>query len=340
MSLLLIGCNSEENNNNAQLSNVQADNIEITETETISGNSISETKNIVALKTTANTLKDTEISDNAEIDEKKKEYEVTEYEEAVTMYAIGAVNVRKGPGKKYSRLGTLNVGESVEVLGETSNKWKEIKYNNVVAFVSGSYLQNEQVDLQETEQTIANSENSTQNDVEVQQSQTVATVQPHAAGIIFVGDSRFVQMHEAVGDDGNVWICQNSKGYAWLESTALERINNNVGSGTKIIINLGVNDPGNWRKYADLINANITAWNESGATVYYALVGPVWENPYTTDEQVKNFNNSIIGVLSPSVQVLDEYNYLVNSGYRLVDGLHYDSNTYLNIYSYYLTNVG
>lgn len=280
-------------------------------------------------------------SDNSEADlsnstdKNIEDFEVTEYEEAITMYAVGAVNVRSGPGTTYDVVGGLKVGQEVETTGECDNNWKQITYNNEIAYVSGKYLDTELPTISEPEQ-------STNDTVatETQQNTQVAQVEPHAAGIIFVGDSRTVQMHEAVGDDGNVWICQNSKGYAWLEATAIERINNNVGQGTKIIINLGVNDPGNWKNYAELINSYLPSWTQAGATVYYALVGPVWENPYTTDEQVKVFNSSILGVLDPSVHILDEYNFLVNNGYRLVDGLHYDAATYQAIYSFYLSSVG
>ncbi len=307
------------------------------ELDTISGNNILEDVSGNSQKDADNSTQKTDNEDDTKEADLIIDYDVTVYEESANMYATGSVNIRSGAGKKYNRLGCLKRGDLVEVTGETSNYWKQIKYGDLVGFVSGKYLQSEQpASIQET---VSESVSTTQTNAATETAK-VENIQPHAAGIIFVGDSRFVQMHDAIGDDGNVWICQNSKGYDWLESTALQRIYNNVGNGSKIIINLGVNDTGNWKKYAELINANVGAWTDAGATVYYALVGPVWENPYTTDEQVKTFNSSIVGVLSPSVNVLDEYNYLITNSYRVVDGLHYDSNTYLNIYSYYLSSVG
>ncbi|WP_309137281.1 S-layer homology domain-containing protein [Romboutsia lituseburensis] len=57
------------------------------------------------------------------------------------MYTTGdpIVNVRKGPGTNYEKLGTLPKGSKVEVVDE-NNGWAKIKYNNTYAYVSISYL--------------------------------------------------------------------------------------------------------------------------------------------------------------------------------------------------------
>ena len=158
------------------------------------------------------------------------------------------------------------------------------------------------------------------------------------AGYIFVGDSRIVQMHDAVGDTGVTFIGENSKGYDWFVSTAIPRIDNLTGKGTKIVINLGVNDPGNIEKYITEVNAQAAKWEAMGATVYYATVNPVWDNPYTTREQVANFNNRLATGLI-GVDIIDSYTWLMTNGYKMVDGMHYDVATNTNIYNLFLGNA-
>lgn len=158
------------------------------------------------------------------------------------------------------------------------------------------------------------------------------------AGIIFVGDSRIVQMHETVGDTGVTFIGENSKGYDWFKENAIPRVDNLVGKGTKIVINLGVNDPQNIDKYIKEVNAQAAKWEAMGAKVYYATVNPVWENPYTTKEQVENFNQRLVNGLV-GVDIIDSYTWLTTNGYKLKDGLHFDDATNRNIYNLFLGSV-
>lgn len=161
---------------------------------------------------------------------------------------------------------------------------------------------------------------------------------PLANGVIFVGDSRFVQMHEAMGETGAKYFAQNAQGYKWFSETAIPNIDKCVGKGIKIVINLGVNDPGNADKYVALVNAKAAEWTAKGAKVYYATVNPVWENPYTTEEQVVMINSKLIAGLQ-GVKIIDTHTYLMSSGYKLRDGLHYDAPTYQKIYTYIINNL-
>ena len=68
--------------------------------------------------------------------------------------------------------------------------------------------------------------------------------------IIFVGDSRFVQMKNAVGENPYRWIAKGSQGYDWFVEEAVAQIDAAVQSGTKILINFGVNDVANGAKSA------------------------------------------------------------------------------------------
>ncbi|MDD3244101.1 MAG: SH3 domain-containing protein, partial [Eubacteriales bacterium] len=56
-----------------------------------------------------------------------------------TMKATANVNVRKGPGVGYARLGTLSKGKSVSVTG-SSGSWYQVSYNGATGYISKSYL--------------------------------------------------------------------------------------------------------------------------------------------------------------------------------------------------------
>lgn len=62
-----------------------------------------------------------------------------------------------------------------------------------------------------------------------------------------------------------------------------------VGRGTKILINLGVNDVANVNAYAELVNKKTAEWTQKGATVYYASVNPVENGQYITKSMVNTF---------------------------------------------------
>lgn len=152
------------------------------------------------------------------------------------------------------------------------------------------------------------------------------------AGILFIGDSRCVQMQEAVGGGGCSWIAKNGGRYEWFSETAVPQADNIVGKGTKVVICMGVNDPGNIGNYAALVNQKAAEWSARGARIYYVSVNPVWENPYTSEQQVLNFNASMPGMLS-GVRWIDTYNYIQGAGCRIVDGLHFDAETYIKIFN-------
>ncbi len=273
------------------------------------------------------------------------EYTVTAYDEMIVMYAIDSVNVRKGPSTDFERIGALRRGQEITVTGQADTDWYEIQYGEDTAFVSNKYLQSEEefaaqkaaMAAEQAAELLADA-----GDQAAPEQQTAPEIQPvtevkNVSGVILVGDSRFVQMQENVDANSCTWIAEGGKGYIWFEEKAIPRIENCVGSGSKILINLGVNDPGNLQKYLTLVNAKAAEWKGKGATVYYASVNPVWENPYVTEEQVEYFNAQMQNGLSADVHWIDSHSYITSIGYRLVDGLHYSSETYQNLYAYYMS---
>ncbi len=236
----------------------------------------------------------------------KTVYTVSEYESPVRMYASDTVNVRSGAGTDYDKLGKLSWGSEATVTGETDNGWYEVLYGDVTAFIRGDYMVSELPGI------------------------------PY----LFVGDSRTVQLEMAVGSSDKAYIAEVGEGYSYFKNTALSQISNYAGQGTNMIINFGVNDLANASKYIELVNNNIDAWTAAGITVYYAAVTPVGEGTTVSNAQIENFNSKLHSELDSRVKWIDGYSYLSQTGFSTPDGLHYNADTYKNLYYYYLSVIG
>ena len=289
-----------------------------------------------------------------EIDEEVDETLINYFEEPVTMYSQRALNVRTGPSTKFDILGYLEYNTEVKVLGQYGDDgWYLLEFFDGEGFASNRYLAKTEVDLsaqraqeeaaalaaieaETAEKQTATNQNADQTNANSQVEAPAPVVAP--AGIVFIGDSRCVQMQAAVGGGGCFWVCENAKGYVWLNETAIGQANNIVGKGTKVVICLGVNDTQNIDKYAELVNAYAALWAQRGAKTYFCSVNPVWENPYRTEEQVIAFNNAMPGKLV-GITWLDTHSWMETNGYRLVDGLHYDANTYINLFNYIIGSI-
>ena len=145
-----------------------------------------------------------------------------------------------------------------------------IDYGGVSGYVNGAYL-------------AAVPSGETQADGQTALPQTGQII-PGAA-MVFIGDSRFVQMEEAVGENPYVWIAESGKGLDWFEEKGVQRADAVIGTGTRVLINLGVNDVRNIDRYITFFNQKAAEWTLRGAVVYYASVNPVWTNPYVTKER-------------------------------------------------------
>ncbi|MGM9532843.1 SH3 domain-containing protein [Intestinibacter sp.] len=65
--------------------------------------------------------------------------------EQTTYITTNRLNMRKGPGTGYAKIGTLNQGEKVVAIEKSSDgKWVKIKYNSQEAWVSLDYLKKEE----------------------------------------------------------------------------------------------------------------------------------------------------------------------------------------------------
>ena len=251
-----------------------------------------------------------------------------------TMYASKKINIRKGPSVSFESVGMLNAGDPVEVIGQDAAGWYEFKYKNEVAFASNDYLSEEAPVAADATQPDAAAVLPTPaaQPIVADAAPAVSPVVVTApAGVLIIGDSRCVQMRDVSGGGGCSWICEKAKGYTWFESNALPRADESIGKGTKVVIALGVNDVGNVNNYASLINYKAAEWAARGAKTYFVSVNPVWENPYVTEEQVQNFNATLQPQLI-GVKWIDTHTYLMNNGYSMVDGMHFDDATNLKVF--------
>jgi uncharacterized protein YgiM (DUF1202 family) len=288
--------------------------------------------------------------------------DIVSFDEPVTMYVKSDVNIRKGPGTAYDIVSFADTGDEVTVIGRYGKAgWYYIDLGTQKAFVSNNYLLDNmeavetyqaQLAAKAQEQAAAAAEAQARaaiadvaNGQPAQQSapqpaqpaaqpapvqQRAPQPAPAIAGTLFIGDSRCVQMKALVGQSS--WICENSKGYEWLESKAIAQADRIIGKGTRVVVCLGVNDTENVEKYAALINQKAAEWAQRGAKTYYVSVNPVTENPYRTEDEVEYFNSRMPGLLS-GVTWIDTHSTLINGGFGMVDGLHYNDATNVNIYN-------
>ena len=159
--------------------------------------------------------------------------------------------------------------------------------------------------------------------------------------VIMVGDSRFKGMSAVISHPACEWICENGEGYSWLTETAAPLIDENIVQNCAIVINLGVNDPKNKNEYIEFINSRVADWVERGVDIYFMTVNPIGSNynGSVTNNDIEDFNNTLMSNLSEWVAYIDTYNYLLENGFETTDGLHYDRDTYKNILEYCLRQL-
>ena len=233
------------------------------------------------------------------------EYAITVFEKEKDLFSNDRVNIRKGAGTEFDRIATIKRDTKVTVLGETDNGWYQVMYNDEVGYIKSDYLQEQEPGIE----------------------------------FIFAGDSRTVQMSQAVNKVDFAWIAKVGEGYTFFSNEAVPQIDAQAGAGSVIIINYGVNDLYNAEKYIKLINKKVDSWIAAGATVYYAAVTPVNDYPTITNSDIEEFNTEMRSGLDSRIGWLDGYSYLQNKGFSTGDGLHYNNDTYKSLYSYYMNQV-
>lgn len=152
--------------------------------------------------------------------------------------------------------------------------------------------------------------------------------------VVYIGDSRTEGLRDINSDSKNTFICLSSMGYDWMMSTAFPQAESYASSGTAFVILMGVNDLYHQNSYISAINQKATEWKKKGAVVYFASVGPVQNDPYTSNSEIESFNRALKNGLSSDVGYIDLYGELNKSGYQTVDGTHYTNAVSKNILSF------
>lgn len=175
-----------------------------------------------------------------------------------------------------------------------------------------------------------------------------------ASHVIFIGDSRTVQMYAySTGDWGganyssggvhevgnDLYVAEGAMGLSWLQSTGIPAASKYFNSGSAIVILMGVNDLTNANNYINYVNSNASSWKSKGSSLYFVSVNPCEGNYAHMNSGIQNFNNTVKNGLSNTVGWIDTYSVLVSGGFSTTDGLHYDGNTYKTIYNYIKSRV-
>ena len=152
--------------------------------------------------------------------------------------------------------------------------------------------------------------------------------------VVYIGDSRTEGLRDVNSDSKNTFICLSSMGYDWMLSTAFPQAESYASYGTAFVILMGVNDLYHQNSYISAINQKAAEWKKKGAVVYFASVGPVQNDPYTSNSEIESFNRALKNGLSSDVGYIDLYGELNKSGYQTVDGTHYTNAVSKNILSF------
>ena len=81
---------------------------------------------------------------------------------------VETANIRESADTNATILDLVNKGESVEIL-ETSGEWSKIKYKNIVGYLRNDLLSLENANVENTENTVVESQNQTVENVETPQ---------------------------------------------------------------------------------------------------------------------------------------------------------------------------
>lgn len=154
-------------------------------------------------------------------------------------------------------------------------------------------------------------------------------------GYIFIGDSRTVQLSQAVdAGDGVHFIAESSMGYYWFADEAVPQLEQMLSDDPDkhydIIIAMGVNDINNISLYLSKYDELAIRYPQQN--FYYMSVNPINDSPTIncTTKQIQSFNSTLASCYPE--RYIDIYSLLKEHGFDSADGLHYDNDTYRFIF--------
>ena len=169
--------------------------------------------------------------------------------------------------------------------------------------------------------------------------------------VIFIGDSRTVQMYSYVANTwqnnsystggitqvGNdLFVAQGSMGLSWMQNTGIPASKKYFTKGVSVVILMGVNDLRNQDNYIDYLNSNVSSWTANGAKVYFVTVNPCDGNYAHMNTRINTFNTNLKNKLSKKIGWINTHDNLT---FKTVDGLHYNKDTSIKIYNYIKNKV-
>ena len=104
-----------------------------------------------------------------------------------------------------------------------------------------------------------------------------------------------------------------------------------------VIINLGVNDLDSGA-YLRLYNSLPNEFLDNNKVIFLS-VNPCDCGYSYLNSRIEAFNNAMRDGLDSRITFLDSYTYLMWNGYGTTDGLHYTSNTYIDIYNFVYDSI-
>lgn len=151
--------------------------------------------------------------------------------------------------------------------------------------------------------------------------------------MIFYGDSRTVGLAQCAG--GCTYVGKVAAGYDWMAGEGYALLQNAMAEhpDATVVFCFGVNDMGNVESYIRFFRDFQASYPEKEA--FFCSVNPVADsyaaaNGYAVrDAQVVAFNDRVQAELPD--EYLDSYTFLAAGGYETVDGVHYGSETYVEI---------
>ena len=245
--------------------------------------------------------------------------------------------VRTLPDNNAAKLTSVTAGNTVWGWGQTNTGWYFVQVGSQIGYVryeAATYATQDQIAVAQAQAAAA-----------AQQAAAAQAQAAQQAQIAAAAANRMVTLKDAVernlGSCAAAVVAKNGSRHEWLHDTGIPQADKIIGKGSRVIINMGVNDLSDADKYAKDVNYWAAVWSARGAQIYYASVNPVWANSYgMTEERVKLFNDRLKGQLIPQIIWLDSHDYLMGVGVHASDGVHYKDDTNLVLYQYYLSMIG
>ena len=162
--------------------------------------------------------------------------------------------------------------------------------------------------------------------------------------LIFVGDSRIVELSDLVADDNTQYIAKCGVGVNWLKKSGYPKLQKAVRKteGRKaVIFFIGINDTFHVKEYIRALNSYYKPLKKENCDVYYLSLTPttsVGKTPSKSTESVKIFNAKVKSELKKGIRYLDIFQYF-RWGINSVDGVHYTDSSYGSIHRYCLRQL-